>query len=79
MLLKSSGNLTTAFVRSRWLRGTTPVEEICEILDMLGEAKALGEELGNTEIVAEATAWRVPSFAAIGDIVIRAQGALHVA
>ncbi len=68
VLVKSPGNLTTAFARSRWLRGMTPVDEILETLEMLGEAKTLGEELGNTEILAEATAWLVPSFAAIGDI-----------
>jgi DNA-binding SARP family transcriptional activator len=67
-LLKSAGNLTTAFARSRWLRGTAPVDEILEIVEMLGEARTLAEELGNTEILAEATAWLVPSFAAIGDI-----------
>ncbi len=35
---------------------------------MLGEAKALGEELGDTEIRADATAWRVPAFVALCDI-----------
>ena len=32
---------------------------------MLTEAKALGEELGDTEIVAEAMCWRVPAFVAL--------------
>ena len=36
---------------------------------MLAEAIQLGEELGNTEIRAEAMAWRVPCFVAVGDIV----------
>lgn len=36
---------------------------------MLAEAIQLGEELGNTEIRAEAMAWRVPCFVALGDIV----------
>jgi DNA-binding CsgD family transcriptional regulator len=35
---------------------------------MLAEAKALGEELGNTEIQAEAMSWRLPAFVAVGDI-----------
>ena len=29
---------------------------------------ALGEELGDTEIRAEAMAWRVPTFVALGDL-----------
>jgi DNA-binding CsgD family transcriptional regulator len=36
---------------------------------MLAEAKALGDELGNTEIKAEAMSWRVPACVAVGDIV----------
>ncbi len=32
----------------------------------------LGEELGNTEIRAEAMAWRVPTFVALGDLDVRA-------
>ena len=35
---------------------------------MLTEATDLAEELGNTEIRAEAMAWRVPAFVALGDI-----------
>ena len=35
---------------------------------MLTEARDLGEELGNTEIRAEAMAWRVPAFVALCDI-----------
>ncbi len=35
---------------------------------MLTEAKDLGEELGNTEIRAEAMAWRVPTFVALCDV-----------
>ena len=43
-------------MRSYWSRGTTSLDEI---LEMLTEARDLGEELGNTEIQAEAMAWRV--------------------
>ena len=35
---------------------------------MLTEARDLGEELGNTEIRAEATSWRVPAFVALCDL-----------
>jgi DNA-binding CsgD family transcriptional regulator len=52
-------------VRSYWSRGTTPIEEIIE---MLTEARAIGEELGDTELQAEAMSWRVPAFVAVADI-----------
>lgn len=58
--------LATVLMRSYWSRGATPIEEIQQ---MLAEAIQLGEELGNTEIRAEAMAWRVPCFVALGDIV----------
>jgi DNA-binding CsgD family transcriptional regulator len=35
---------------------------------MLNEAVEIGEELGNTEIRAEAMSWRVPSFVALADL-----------
>ncbi len=35
---------------------------------MLNEARNLGEELGEPEIRAEAMAWRVPTFVALGDL-----------
>jgi DNA-binding CsgD family transcriptional regulator/tetratricopeptide (TPR) repeat protein len=57
--------LATVLVRSYWSQGTTPIEEIIE---MLTEARALGEELGDTELQAEAMAWRTPAFVAIADI-----------
>jgi DNA-binding CsgD family transcriptional regulator/tetratricopeptide (TPR) repeat protein len=57
--------LATMLVRSYWSRGTTPIEEIIE---MLTEARAIGEELGDTELQAEAMSWRVPSFVAVADI-----------
>ena len=57
--------LATVLVRSYWSRGTTP---IADILEMLTEARALGEELLDTELQAEAMAWRVPAFVQVGDI-----------
>jgi DNA-binding CsgD family transcriptional regulator len=52
-------------MRSYWSRGATTLEDIIE---MLSEAKALGEEMGNIEIQTEASSWRVPSFVAAGDL-----------
>ena len=57
--------LATVLMRSYWSRGTSSLEEI---LEMLTEARDLGEELGNTEIRAEAMAWRTPTFVALGDL-----------
>ena len=57
--------LATVLMRSYWSRGTSSLEEI---LAMLTEAMDLGEELGDTEILAEAMAWRVPAFVALGDL-----------
>jgi DNA-binding CsgD family transcriptional regulator len=57
--------LATALMRSYWSLGASPLEEI---LDMLTEARDLGIELGDTEIRAEAMAWRVPAFVALGDL-----------
>jgi DNA-binding CsgD family transcriptional regulator/tetratricopeptide (TPR) repeat protein len=57
--------LARTLVRSYWSRGTST---LAEVLEMLTEAKALGEELGNTEIIAEAMGWRVPAFVALCDL-----------
>ena len=57
--------LATVLMRSYWSRGTSTLGEI---LEMLTEARELGDSLGNTEIRAEAMAWRVPTFVALGDI-----------
>jgi DNA-binding CsgD family transcriptional regulator/tetratricopeptide (TPR) repeat protein len=57
--------LAGVLVRAYWSRGTTPVEEI---LDMLTEARDLGEDLGDTEIRAEAMSWRVPAFVDLCDL-----------
>jgi DNA-binding CsgD family transcriptional regulator len=57
--------LATVLMRGYWSRETTSLEEI---LDMLGEAVCIGEELGDIDIRAEAIAWRVPTFVALCDL-----------
>ena len=57
--------LAKVLVRSYWARGTTPLEEI---LSMLTEARDLAQELADAETNAEAMAWRVPTFVALGDL-----------
>jgi DNA-binding CsgD family transcriptional regulator len=57
--------LAKVLVGSYWARGTTPLEEI---LAMLTEARDLGGELGDTEMQADAMAWRVPTFVALSDL-----------
>src|SRR3954451_20291749 len=57
--------LATVLVRSYWSRGTSSLDEI---LALLTEAVDLGQALGDTEILAEAMAWRVPTFVALGDL-----------
>jgi DNA-binding CsgD family transcriptional regulator len=63
--LDDLAGLATVLMRSYWSRGTT---SLADILPMVTEARDLGEELGNTEIVAEAMAWRVPALVAICDL-----------
>jgi DNA-binding CsgD family transcriptional regulator/tetratricopeptide (TPR) repeat protein len=63
--LEDRGPLATTLVRSYWSRGTTSLDDI---LVMLTEARDLGQELGDTEMVAEAMAWRVPTFVALADL-----------
>jgi DNA-binding CsgD family transcriptional regulator len=57
--------LASVLTRSYWSRGMSSLNEI---LEMLAEAKAIGEELGDTEIQAEAISWMVPAQVAIADI-----------
>ena len=57
--------LATVLMRSYWSRGLSSLDEI---LENLTEARDIAEELGNTEIRAEAMAWLVPAFVAIGDL-----------
>jgi len=63
--LGDRSGLATVLVRSYWSRGTTPIEQIVE---MLTEARAIGEELGDAELQAEAMSWRVPAFVAVADV-----------
>jgi DNA-binding CsgD family transcriptional regulator len=63
--LHDRAGLASVLMRAYWSRGLTPLEEI---LAMLTEAVAIGEELGDTEIRAEAMSWRVPAFVALGDL-----------
>jgi DNA-binding CsgD family transcriptional regulator/tetratricopeptide (TPR) repeat protein len=63
--LEDRAGLATVLMRSYWSHGTTSLEEI---LDMLTESRDLGEELGDTEILAEATSWRVPALVALCDL-----------
>jgi DNA-binding CsgD family transcriptional regulator/tetratricopeptide (TPR) repeat protein len=57
--------LATVLMRSYWSLGASTLEEI---LEMITESRDLGEELGNTEIRAEAMAWRTPTFVALCDL-----------
>jgi DNA-binding CsgD family transcriptional regulator/tetratricopeptide (TPR) repeat protein len=57
--------LATVLVRSYWSRGTSSLEEV---LVMLTEAGELAAELGDTELRAEAMAWRVPAFVALSEL-----------
>jgi DNA-binding CsgD family transcriptional regulator/tetratricopeptide (TPR) repeat protein len=58
-------SLATVLMRSYWSLGAS---ELDEVLDMLTEARDLGDEIGDTEIRVEAMAWRVPAFVALGDL-----------
>jgi DNA-binding CsgD family transcriptional regulator/tetratricopeptide (TPR) repeat protein len=61
--LRDGAGLATVLLRAFWSRGTQPPQEI---LTMLSEAAAIGDELGDTEIRAEAMCWRVPTFVELG-------------
>jgi DNA-binding CsgD family transcriptional regulator/tetratricopeptide (TPR) repeat protein len=63
--LGDRAGLATVLMRAYWSRGANTLDEI---LAMLTEAEAIGQELGDTEIRAEALSWRVPTFVALGDI-----------
>ena len=63
--LDDRAGLATVLMRAYWSRGASSLDEI---LAMLTEARDLGEQLGNTEIRAEAMAWTVPAYVALCDI-----------
>ena len=57
--------LADLLMRAYWARGTKPLEEI---LEMLGEARDLGGELGDLDIEVGARAFRVITWLALGDV-----------
>jgi DNA-binding CsgD family transcriptional regulator len=63
--LGDRAGLATVLMRAYWSRPESSLEQI---LAWLNEAATLGEELGDTEIRAEAMSWRVPTYIALGDI-----------
>jgi DNA-binding CsgD family transcriptional regulator len=66
-LARSSGDrrgLGTLLAAAYWSRGTTSVEQI---YDMLVEARAIGDELDDDELRAEAVSWTVPALVALCD------------
>jgi DNA-binding CsgD family transcriptional regulator/tetratricopeptide (TPR) repeat protein len=63
--LDDRAGLATVLTRSYWSRGSSSLEEI---LEMLAEAKVVGEELGDMEIQAEALSWTVPALVAVADL-----------
>src|SRR5205807_2350728 len=63
--LGDGAGLATVLTRAFWSRGAHAGEEMLAILD---EAAAIGDELGDTEIVAEAMCWRLPTFVAPRDV-----------
>jgi DNA-binding CsgD family transcriptional regulator/tetratricopeptide (TPR) repeat protein len=63
--LHDRAGLAKVLARSYWSRGTTSLDEI---LDMLTEARDIGEELHDAEILTEAMCWRVPAFVVLCDI-----------
>jgi DNA-binding CsgD family transcriptional regulator/tetratricopeptide (TPR) repeat protein len=62
---RDRAGLATVLARSYWSRGTSSLEEV---LGMLTEARQLAAELGDTELLAEAMAWRVPALVALCDV-----------
>jgi DNA-binding CsgD family transcriptional regulator/tetratricopeptide (TPR) repeat protein len=58
--------LATVLEGVYWARSTT---SYAEALEMLGEARALAEELGDVEGQAEATHWRISALMALGETV----------
>ena len=57
--------LATVLMRAYWAKGRTPLEDI---VDMLTEARDLAAELGDVELQAEATEWRISALVALGNL-----------
>jgi DNA-binding CsgD family transcriptional regulator/tetratricopeptide (TPR) repeat protein len=66
-LARASGDrrgLGSVLAAAFWSRGTSTIEQIHEMLE---EAQAIGEELDDDELRAEAVSWTVPSLVALCD------------
>jgi DNA-binding CsgD family transcriptional regulator/tetratricopeptide (TPR) repeat protein len=57
--------LASVLMRSYWARGSASLDEI---LEMLAEAREIGEELGDIEVVAESMEWRIAALLAKGEL-----------
>jgi DNA-binding CsgD family transcriptional regulator/tetratricopeptide (TPR) repeat protein len=57
--------LASVLMRSYWARGSASLDEI---LEMLTEAREIGEELGDIEVVAESMEWRIAALIAKGEL-----------
>jgi DNA-binding SARP family transcriptional activator/DNA-binding CsgD family transcriptional regulator len=68
--LGDRSTLATALIHAYWARDTIPAEDV---LGMLTEAKDLGIELGDAEIVARASQWRVVTLVGLCNL----EGARH--
>ena len=64
--LNDRRGLATVLMRSYWGRSSEPMEEISA---KLSEAIAIGAELGDVEIQAEAMQWHVAALMGLGDLV----------
>ncbi len=58
-------SLAQVLVLGHRARGTSTLEEL---LDQLTEARDIGEELGDSEMIAQAMGWRVPTYMALSDL-----------
>jgi predicted ATPase/DNA-binding CsgD family transcriptional regulator len=63
--LEDQAGLAVVLSRSYWSRGASSLDEILEMLD---EARSIGEELGDVEIQTEAMSWIVPARVAVADL-----------
>jgi DNA-binding SARP family transcriptional activator/DNA-binding CsgD family transcriptional regulator len=57
--------LATVLMQAYWARGSTPLEEVIE---MLTESRDLAAEMGDIEIQAQAMEWRILPLIAVGDV-----------
>jgi DNA-binding CsgD family transcriptional regulator len=57
--------LATVLMQAYWARGSTPLEEVIE---MLTESRDLAAEMGDIEIQAQAMEWRILPLIAVGNV-----------